>query len=136
MTAQPATTETTEYTIGIVTDDGETITPTKSPTKPDLFDRSVPWIVAVVTMLVVVGIGFAFAFHMGISAQKYEITSTTTDARGNCLKAESFMISGTETGMRSGEYPEVFAQYQAKHPDEKASDVPCPIAWENNTAHH
>lgn len=125
------TPETIEYTSDVLTDDGMTVTPTRSTTKADLFDHSVSWIVAVVALLVVVGVGLTVAFGMGISSVKDEITSTTYDARGNCVAVKSFMIAN----QGSGENPAVFAKYQASHPDKTPNNIGCPIPFESNTKH-
>jgi hypothetical protein len=132
MTTQPDIEETIEPTSNVLTGESLAITPTASPVKADLFDHSVSWIVAVITLLVVVGLGFTVAFTMGISAQTHEITSTTSNASGACLSVQSFMIHTNEFG----EDPALFAKYQAEHPNEKPNDIPCPIVYENNTNHH
>lgn len=124
------TPETIEPTSDVITDEGVIITPTRSTTKTDLFDRSVSWVAAVVALLVVVGIGLTLAFSMGFAAsQKHEVTSTTYNHAGVCLSVHSLMISGTD----SGENPEVFAKYKAAHSNETPDNVGCPIPFENNT---
>lgn len=127
--------ETYVPTSDVLTDDGITITPTRSTTKMNWFDVSASFPVLLVALLVLFGVCVTWAFHMGMGLQKNEITSTTYTQSGACHHVEYFMVSG----MDSGERPDLFAKYQAEHPNESPSQSRvnhgCPIAFENNSQH-
>lgn len=123
-TESTETTETIEVTSDVITDDGVTVTPTRSPVKAALSDRPIVRILGIAAFLAAVGVGFALMFSMGLSASvKHELTHTTYDGAG--CHNEAFFV--TEFNQ------DTFDHYKVKHPDEQAKEVPCPIPWENNT---
>lgn len=115
----------------VLTEDG-VITPTQSRTKANWFDHSTSWAVVAVVLIVMFVGGVAIAFNMG-ATQRQEVTSTTYNHAGQCLKVQSFRIRGNT----SGENPDLFAKYQAEHPDETPEESKinhgCPIPIENNS---
>ena len=123
-------TETTEVTSDVVTDDGMVITPTDSPTQPPLSDRWLGRIATRTAFVAALVVGFTLMVSMGLTASvTHDLKSPidTYDTAGVCHN-EAFAV--TEFNQ------DTFAEYQAKHPATTPYEVRCVIPFENNRNHH